>query len=103
MSSIPRISLTDLNRSAATLQSAVTDHQLAFLTRHRKPAWAVLPVSVLYQLLRVADQTAGLLHQPDLLQLGVVLRTIQETALLNETRWLADGLAALADEVGHNP
>ena len=46
MSSIPSVSLTDLNRSVSSLQAALEDHPLALLTRYNKPAYAVLPLTV---------------------------------------------------------
>ncbi len=102
MSSIPRFSLTDLTRSAAGLQMAVATHRLALLTRHGKPALAVLPVEVLHHLLRVAEQAAGLVHQPDLLQAGAVLHTTQQTGLVDEIPWLMKCLKELAGETEQN-
>ena len=98
MSSIPRYSLTDLTRSAAALQTAVAAHRLALLTRHGKPALAVLPVDLACDLLRVAEQAAGLVHQPDLLQAGAVLSTTQHTGLADEIPWLRKCLNELSGE-----
>ena len=96
MSSIPRFSLTDLTRSAAALQTAVAAHQLALLTRHGKPALAVLPVDMLHDLLRIAEQSVGLLQQPDLLQVSAVLHTTQQTGLIDQALWLTACLQELA-------
>ena len=102
MSSIPRFSLTDLTRSAAALQTAVAAQQLALLTRHGKPALAVLPVEVLHHLLRIAEQAAGLVHQPDLWQASAVLHTTQQTGLADELPWLLKCLKELAGEAEQN-
>jgi hypothetical protein len=98
MSSIPRFSLTDLIRSAAALQTAVAAHQLALLTRHVKPALAVLPVDVLHDLLRIADQAVWLVQRPDLLQVSAVLHTTQHTGLIDEALWLTACLQEQADQ-----
>ena len=98
MSSLPRYSLTDLTRSAVALQTAVATHRLALLTRHGKPALAVLPVDLACDLLRVAEQSVGLVQQPDLLQVSAVLQTTQQTHLINAAAWLRTCLQDMADE-----
>ena len=98
MSPIPRISLTEVNRSSALLQTALTDHQLVFLTRYGKPALAVLPVEVLSQLLRIAEQAIGLVNQPNLLQVCAVLTTTQQTGLAADAGWLSACLNDLSHE-----
>lgn len=102
MTSIPRFSLTDLTRSAAALQTAVAAHQVALLTRHGKPALAVLPVDVLHHLVCIADQAVGLVHQPDLLQASAVLSATQHTGLTDELPWLRKCLNELVDETEQN-
>ena len=96
MSPIPRISLTEVNRTSAALQTALTDQPLVFLTRYGKPALAVLPVEVLHQLLRVAEQAVGLVRQPDLLRVSAVLTTTQQTGLPTDAEWLTECLNDLA-------
>ena len=81
MSSIPNVSLTDLNRSASSLQAALEDHPLALLTRYHKPAYAVMPLAVAHQLLQIAEQAARLRQQPDVLQLSEILLTIRRLPL----------------------
>ena len=81
MSPIPRLSLTDLTRSTAPLQNALAAHRLAVLTRHGKSAFAVVPISDLLQLLRIAEQAVGLVVRPDLLQVCAMLTTTQQTRL----------------------
>ncbi len=98
MSPIPRISLTEVNRSSALLQAALTDHPLVFLTRYGKPALAVLPVEVLSQLLRIAEQAIGLVNQPNLLQVCAVLTTTQQTGLAADAGWLSACLNDLSHE-----
>jgi hypothetical protein len=92
MSSIPSLSLTDLNRSIAILQTALEKRSLVVLTRYHKPAYAVMPLAVAHQLLRVAVQAARLRQQPDVLQLSEILLTIRELPLLTEADWLSDCL-----------
>jgi hypothetical protein len=98
MSTIPRFSLTDLTRSAAALQTAVAAHHLALLTRHGKPALAVLPVDLACDLLRVADQAAGLVQRPNLLQASAVLQATQHSGLISAAPWLRSYLQELARE-----
>ena len=92
MSSIPSLSLTDLNRSVSVLQAALEDQSLAVLTRYHKPAFAVMPLTVAHQLLRIAEQAARLRQQPDVLQLSEILLTIRQLPLLAEVAWLSDCL-----------
>jgi len=83
MSSIPSVSLTDLNRSASGLQAALEDHPLALLTRYNKPAYAVLPLTVAHQLLQIAEgrYTVGQGAQADLLKVQTQLAKMDEELL----------------------
>ncbi len=92
MPAIPSLSLTDLNRSIALLQAALENQSLVVLTRYQKPAYAVMPLTVAHQLLRVAVQAARLRQQPDVLQLCELLLTIRQLPLLAEADWLSDCL-----------
>ena len=97
MSSIPSVSLTDLNRSTSmSAGRRWTGQPLALVTRYHKPAYAVLPLAVAHQLLQIAEQAARLRQQPDLLQLGEILLTIRQLPLLAEADWLSDCLDPLA-------
>ncbi len=102
MSAIPSLSITDLNRSIALLQAALENRSLVVLTRYQKPAYAVMPVAVAHQLLRVAVQAARLREQPDVLQLGELLLIIRQLPLLTEADWLAEGLDHLPVEAGES-
>ena len=99
MSSIPSLSLTDLNRSISELQVLLTQQPLALLTRYHKPVFAVLPLPVMRQLLQLAVQAARLRQQPDVLQLGEILLTIRQLPLLSDGNWLSDCLDHLPVEV----
>jgi hypothetical protein len=103
MNSIPSVSLTDLNRSVAILQAALERQPLAVLTRYHKPAFAVMPLPVAYQLLQMAEQAARLRQQPDVLQLSEMVLTIRQLPLLDDANWLAECLAALAVDVSESP
>jgi hypothetical protein len=103
MSSIPSLSLTDLNRSGSSLQAALEDHPLALLTRYNKPAYAVLPLTVAHQLLQIAEQAARLRQEPDVLQLSEMLLTIRQLPLLAEVDWLSDCLTHLPVASGESP
>lgn len=93
MSSIPSLSLTDLNRSISELQALLAEQPLAMLTRYHKPVFAVMPPEVAHQLLQIATQAARLRQQPDVLQLGEILLTIRQLPLLTDMDWLSDCLA----------
>ena len=97
MPPIPRLSLTDINRNSAVLQTAMRNQPVVFLTRYGQPALAVLPVEVLSQLLRVAEQAIGLVSRPDLLQVCAVLTTTQQTGLPADAGWLAACLKDLTN------
>jgi hypothetical protein len=103
MSSIPNVSLTDLNRSVSSLQAALEDHPLALLTRYNKPAYAVLPLAMARQLLQIAEQAARLRQQPDVLQLAEILLTIRQLPLLAEADWLSDCLSHLPIRSNESP
>jgi hypothetical protein len=103
MPTIPSLSLTDLNRSVAVLQAALEDQPLALLTRYNKPAYAVMPLAVAHQLLRIAAQAARLRQQPDVLQLSEILLTIRQLPLLAEADWLSDCLTNLPVDSGESP
>ena len=95
MSSIPSLSLTDLNRSITELQAMLAEQPLVVLTRYHKPVFAVLPPAVARQLLQLAAQAARLRQQPDVLQLSEILLTIRQLPLLTEADWLSDCLDQL--------
>ena len=103
MTSIPSVSLTDLNRSVSILQAALERQPLAVLTRYHKPAFAVMPLPVAQQLLQLAEQAARLRQQPDVLQLSELLLAIRQVPLLSDANWLAEYLAALAVDVSESP
>ena len=103
MTSIPSVSLTDLNRSAASLPAALERQPLAVLTRYHKPAFVVMPLPVAQQLLQIAEQAARLRQQPDVLQLSEMLLAIRQVPLLSDAKWLAECLAALAVDVSESP
>ena len=103
MTSIPSVSLTDLNRSVSSLQAALEDHPLALLTRYNKPAYAVMPLAVTHQLLQIAEQAARLRQQPDVLQLSEILLTIRRLPLLAEAGWLAECLTDLPVQSDESP
>jgi hypothetical protein len=103
MTSIPSVSLTDLNRSVSSLQAALERQPLAVLTRYHKPAFAVMPLPVAQQLLQIAEQAARLRQQPDVLQLSELLLTIRQVPLLGDANWLAECLAALAVDFSESP
>ncbi len=92
MTSIPSVSLTDLNRSVSILQAALERQSLVVLTRYHKPAYAVMPLAVAHQLLQMAEQAAQLRQQPDVLQLSEILLTIRQLPLLAEADWLRECL-----------
>ncbi len=103
MPAIPSLSLTDLNRSIALLQAALENQSLVMLTRYQKPAYAVMPLTVAHQLLRVAVQAARLRQQPDVLQLSEILLTIRQLPLLTEADWLSDCLDHWPMDAGESP
>ena len=103
MSTIPSLSLTDLNRSVAVLQAALENQSLAVLTRYHKPAYAVMPLTVAHQLLQIAAQAARLRQQPDVLQLSEILLTIRQLPLLAEADWLSDCLDHLPADDAESP
>lgn len=103
MTSIPSVSLTDLNRSVSILQTALENQSLAVLTRYHKPAFAVMPLAVAHQLLRIAEQAARLRQQPDVLQLSETLLTIRQLPLLAEADWLSDCLNNLPVDFDKSP
>jgi len=92
MSSIPSLSLTDLNRSISVLPTLLAQQPLAVLTRYHKPVFAVMPLAVVQQLLQIAAQAARLRQQPDVLQLSEILLMIRQLPLLTEADWLSDCL-----------
>ncbi len=100
MSTLPSISLTDLNRSIGLMVAALADHSVVVLTRYNKPTYAVLPLAVVQQFLRIAEQAARVRQQPDVLQLSDLLRTVQQLPVLAESEWLANCLADLSRESG---
>jgi hypothetical protein len=102
MTSIPSLSLTDLNRSISVLQTALENESLAVLTRYHKPAYAVMPVAVAHQLLQVAVQAARLRRQPDVLQLSEILLIIRQLPLLAEVDWLSNCLDHLPVDSGES-
>ncbi len=103
MSAIPSLSITDLNRSIALLQAALENRSLVVLTRYQKPAYAVMPVAVAHQLLRIAVQAARLREQPDVLQLSELLLMIRQLPLLTEADWLSDCLDHWPVDAGESP
>jgi hypothetical protein len=103
MTPLPRVSLTDLNRSVARLQAALEQQPLAVLTRYHEPAFAVMPLSVAHQLLQIAAQAARVRQQPDVLQLSELLVTLRQVPLLNEADWLSACLAQLPLESDEFP
>jgi hypothetical protein len=102
MTSIPSVSLTDLNRSVSILQSTLEHQPLVVLTRYNKPAYAILPLMVAHQLLQIAEQAARLQQQPDVLRLGEILLTIQKVPLLAEVDWLSDCLGDLPSDASES-
>jgi hypothetical protein len=92
MSSIPSLSLTDLNRSISELQTLLAQQPLAVLTRYHRPVFAVMPPAVARQLVQLAAQAARLRQQPDVLQLSEILLMIRQLPLLTEADWLSDCL-----------
>ncbi len=103
MPAIPSLSLTDLNRSIALMQAALENQSLVVLTRYQKPAYAVMPVTVTHQLLRLAVRAARLREQPDVLQLGELLLIIRQLPLLTEADWLSDFLDHWPVDAGESP
>ena len=103
MSTLPTVSLTDLNRSVALLQAALADQPLAVRTRYNKPTYTVMPLALARQFLRIAEQAARLRQQPDVLQLSEILLTIRQLPLLAEADWLSDCLASLPIDSGQSP
>ncbi len=102
MTSIPSVSLTDLNRSVSILQAALEQQSLVVLTRYHRPAYAVMPLAVAHQLLQVAEQAARLRQQPDVLQLSEILLTIRQLPLLTDAAWLTECLTHLPVDAGES-
>jgi hypothetical protein len=102
MSTIHIISLTTLNRNTAVLRTATIDRKPVLLTQHGRVVLAVVNVERYTQLLKIAEQAAMLLRQPDLRQLGRVMAQFEDTSLLADQATLVVQLAelnhALADQ-----
>lgn len=103
MSPLPSISLTDLNRSVGPLVAALADQPMVVLTRYNRPVYAVLPLALTQQLLRIAEQAARVRHQPDVLHLSDLLHVIGQLPLLVDETGLTDCLAGLPVDLGQIP
>jgi hypothetical protein len=97
MSTIQTISLTTLNRNTAVLRTATIERRTVLLTQHGRATLAVINVERYAQLLRIAEQAAALLRQPDLRQLGRVMAQFEDTSLLADPATLMAQLAELSD------
>jgi hypothetical protein len=102
MSTIKTISLTTLDRNTAVLRTATIDRKPMLLTQHGRVVLAVVNVERYAQLLKIAEQAAMLLRQPDLRQLGRVIAQFEDTSLLADPATLMAHLAELSDVLPDN-